>query len=252
LSWRRDNIPPEGFGSDEVLPDSQCGISITKGEIMTSLRAMRLAPSDLKRSAISAAVLLFLGIPIYYYVSIGKLYFYDYLLLRLVVCYIAAYCAYLLKNRHQMLFWITILVAFFFNPIALAFMRPVVVLLDLAAAVFLLFVAQKSRTLGADSVVENKNHLKALLIAGCVALAIDVSLVGSFRFNFGDDPTIHDRINEYLGAPALLLVKRIIPEQDFILGWYGILLVSALFYGFVVWLILSIWWRVWPKRRVNM
>jgi|WetSurMetagenome_2_1015567.scaffolds.fasta_scaffold464824_2 hypothetical protein len=218
-----------------------------------AIAGFRLTPSDLKQSAASAAILLFIGIPVSHFVYAGNLNFYYYVLLRLVVCFIAAYCAYLVKNRHRLLFWIMVLVAFLFNPIILAaFLRPALVPIDLIIAFFFLWVAKKSPVTGGNLYDEKNRHIKPILIAGCVALAIDVSIVGSFSIRFGDDLTLHDRINEYLGAPAWLVVKHLAPEQDLFLIWWGALIVSALFYGFIVWLILSFWSRVRTKDQVNM
>jgi hypothetical protein len=216
---------------------------------MESFGVERIFSSNLKSPSIAAAILLFLGIPIWYFVSVRYYDFYYYMLLRLVVCFISAYCSYLLKNQNHKLFWIMILVAFLFNPIViLAFLKIALIPIDLIIAFIFLWAAKESRREKADSPQETNPQLKRILISGCVSLAIGVSIVRSFRFSFGNDLMIHDRINEFLGTPALMIFDRLASEGDFVLRWWGSLMGSMLFYGFIAWLLLLLWSRIRTSR----
>ncbi|MBN1566879.1 MAG: hypothetical protein JXA73_03475 [Acidobacteria bacterium] len=207
---------------------------------MRILSITRMLSSKLRASSIVAAVLLLLGIPIRHWVEIGNHHYYNYVLLRLVVCFIAAYCAYMIWNQNRMLvFWAMIGVAFILNPLVVfAFLRPVLIPLDIFIAIFFLAVTMRPQI--TETSAKNNGQLKRLLFAGCAALAIDISIADSFRFRFGDDLTIGDRINEFLAAPAWKVIEPIAPEGNIAFVWYGILIVSALFYGLIIWLILSL------------
>ena len=215
---------------------------------MTDLRITRILCSNLRVSSMVAAVLLLLGIPIRYWVDIGNHHYYNYVLLRLLVCFISAYCAYLVKNQNRKLvFWAMIVVAFVLNPFVLfAFLKPALIPIDLIIAFLFLWVARQPQPMGAS--VNKNGQFGRLLVADCTALAIDISIADSFRFRFGDDLTVHDRISEFLTTPAWKVVEPVVPQGNLALAWYGILIISALFYGSIVWLILSLWAGIRANR----
>jgi hypothetical protein len=102
-------------------------------------------PSNLRIPLRVAAIVLLLGIP--------PIWPYGYyMLLRLVVCVISAYCAYLLRHQKQTLFWLMVLVAFLFNPIALVALPKLVwVPIDLAAAFLFLSLSRHAKTAKVDN-----------------------------------------------------------------------------------------------------
>lgn len=186
-----------------------------------------------------AAILLILGI------FLRSLDLYSFLLFRLVACWISAYCAYLLKSHNVRLFWLMILLTFVFNPIVLSILYPwipALMYLDVVIALSFLWIAGKYRAVEPPHPKEKDYRLIRILIAGCVSLTIDFSMIHSFKIvKSEDDRTIHDRINEYLGTPAFILLDHMAPQNDIFLRWAGILIISALFYGVVTWLILTLW-----------
>jgi hypothetical protein len=201
---------------------------------------VKAVPSNIKPISTTAAVLLLLGIAIWHFD------YYSYMVLRLLVCFLSAYCAYICRIHSNKMFWIFILVAFLLNPIVLlGFLRSAFIALDLSTIVLFLVIAKQPR---AELPTEHKPafRLATALIAGCVSLSVGVSMVPAFRLiKSEDDLTTYDRIVEFSATPALLIVDFFIPTRDLYLWPWKYLFGTMLLYGFLVWLLLSLW--IWIR-----
>lgn len=202
--------------------------------------AVKAVPSDLKSISIIAAVLLLLGIAVWHFD------YYSYMVLRLLVCFLSAYCAYIFRIHNNKMFWIFILVAFLLNPIVLlGLLRSAFIALDLITAILFVMMARQPR---AEFLAEHKPLFKlaTVLVAGCVSLTVGISMVPAFRLiKSEDDLTMYDRVVEFFATPACLIVDFLIPTGDLYLWPWKYLFGTMLLYGFFIWLLLSfcIWIR---------
>jgi hypothetical protein len=97
-------------------------------------------PLDLRLPLHIAAIALLLGIP--------PIWPYGYyIFLRLIVCVIAGYSAYRLKGDNPRLFWLMVLVALLFNPIALVALPKLLwVPIDLSCALLFFALAKRFKS----------------------------------------------------------------------------------------------------------
>ncbi len=99
-------------------------------------------PANLKLPLRIAAITLLLGIP--------PIWPYGYyMLLRLIVCAVAAYCAYMLRNQSQKMLWLMVIIALLFNPIALVALPKIIwIPIDFAVAITFFRMAKRASTYG--------------------------------------------------------------------------------------------------------
>jgi hypothetical protein len=207
---------------------------------METTISVKAHPLNLKFVSITAAVLLLLGIAVWHFD------YYSYMVLRLLVCFLSAYCAYICRIHNNKMFWVFIVVAFLFNPIVLlGFLRFAFIALDLTTVILFLVIAKQLR---AEFGNEHRRLFKlaTVLIAGCVSLTVGVSMVPAFRLIESDaDRTMYDRIVEFFATPARLIVDFFIPTENLYLWPWKDLFGTMLLYGFLIWLLLSLW--IWIR-----
>jgi hypothetical protein len=213
---------------------------------MNDLRLKKPFAPNLKLLLIAAAILLLLGIPVW------LIDYYGYILLRLIVCLISAYCAYRFKPTNRWSFWIMIIIAFALNPIVLVgLIRKAFFPIDLVIGVYFLWLTRHVKASENNLMPGNDPQLRSILIAGCVSLAIGVSMIPAYRIRFGDgEITAYDWIISGITAPISLAMESLGLKNNLTFMIWGSLLGTMLFYGSLAWLAISAWtWARTNKLR---
>ncbi len=207
---------------------------------MTSSSVRRFFFSNARFSLLAAAILTLISVLLWFYES------YYYALLRLAVCFISAYCAYVLKLQNRALYWVLILIAFLFNPIfTIVFFGQAfaaIVITDLMIAVFFLWMAKQPRMVLDLSRMGSNGQLRRILLAGCASLTIVFAMASNIRFVSSEDElTTYDQIINYLGMPAFWLFYWVTGREiDVLSHLFELLVITFLIYMLVIWGILSL------------
>ncbi len=217
---------------------------------MANGRVFQFIPEHYKSLLLANALLLLLAIPVWFYD------YYCYMLIRLVVTLISACLVYLFRNESRKQYWFMIAATFVFNPILLTALRAALIPADVILAACFYVISRQPKMFRVDITKGSNQRLKHILIAWCVSLAVGVSIVASLKLNLGGqyEPTIHDRINQYLATPIFPIASKLVSAKslgNIVYYMWTILLGAMLFYGIITWLALLLWARMRTGKTQN-